>query len=141
VNAIRDWLCIGKYSETANLDLLHRRRVGAMLQLAEAVEQPDILSFYLEVEDGLPLARVHLRAGVGFILAQRQAGRTVLVACGAGVSRSPAFATAALKEAEALSLADAHQTIRRLHPPTLIHPKIWYSLCNYYQEEAPFTYA
>lgn len=136
---IRDWLYIGKYGETFRLDLLRSKQIGAMLLLAELVEHPTIASLYVPAEDGVPLSPIHLRAGVDFILAQQQDSRKVLVACGAGISRSPAFATAALKEAENLSLAGAYQEIKKAHPDAFIHPKIWRSLCSYYQEDAPFS--
>lgn len=44
---------------------------------------------YPPIEDGEPFDAPILRRGVDFILAQRAAGKTVFVACGAGISRSP----------------------------------------------------
>src|SRR5512136_1818127 len=104
MNAIRDWLYVGKYRETIDVTSLAAQKIGAVLQLAEAVKQPDIETLYLPVEDGVPLASCHLRQGVDFVLNQKRLGHRVLIACGAGMSRSVAFAVAALKEDEGLFL-------------------------------------
>lgn len=132
--SIRPWLLIGKYRETLDHDLLARAQVGALLHLAAPVEPPGITTLHLPVEDGEPLEAPVLRQGVEFVLAQRAAGKKVLVACGAGISRSTSFAIAALKEAEDLSLLAAAREVRRLHPDGLPHIALWSSLCLHYQE-------
>lgn len=132
--SIRPWLLIGKYRETLDHDLLARAQVGALLHLAAPVEPPGITTLHLPVEDGEPLEAPVLRQGVEFVLAQRAAGKKVLVACGAAISRSTSFAIAALKEAEALSLLAAAREVRRLHPDGLPHIALWSSLCLHYQE-------
>jgi protein-tyrosine phosphatase len=131
---IRPWLLIGKYRETLDHDLLARAGVGALLHLAARVEPPGITTLYLPIEDGEPLDAATLRRGVDFILAQQGAGKTVLVACGAGISRSTSFAIAALKEAEGLPLLATAREVRRLHPAGLPHMALWSSLCQHYQE-------
>ena len=138
MNKIRTWLYIGKYRDTLNVHLLGVYHIGAMLQLAELVEQPHITSFYLNVEDGVPLPDNLLRQGVDFVITEKQQNRNVLIACGAGISRSAAFAVAALKEVEQLSLLDAFRVVRQHHPQALPHPAIWESLCTYYQDVVPF---
>ncbi len=109
-----------------------------MLELADRVEHPDIRTLYLTVEDGVPLSSEKLRQGVDFIRNEYEAGHTVLVACGAGISRSSAFTVAALKEIEGLTLLEAMKAVRDPHPMALPHPKIWDSLTDYYDEDAPF---
>ncbi len=138
MNSIRSWLYIGKYRDTLDIALLARHKIGAMLQLAEAVKHPDIESLYLPVEDGIPLAHHHLQQGIDFVLSQKRLGRNVLVACGAGMSRSAAFAVAVLKEDESLGLLDALQAVKSHHPDTMIHPALWESLCAFYRENVPF---
>lgn len=132
---IRPWLYIGRYRDTCNLDLLSAHGINSMLELAERVEQPGITCLYLPVEDGEPIAPSLLRKGVDFVRNQKRDGQVVLVACGAGQSRSVAFAIAALKEEEGVNLLDAFRTIRQVHPEALPHPELWKSLCEYYQEE------
>ena len=141
MNAIRNWLYIGKYRDTLDATFLAARKIGAVLQLAEAIEYPDIKSLYLPVEDGLPLESRHLRQGIDFVLGQKGFGRNVLVACGAGMSRSAAFAVAALKEDEGLGLLDALRAVKSHHPDTMIHPALWESLCAFCQENVSLDLA
>lgn len=135
---IRSWLVIGKVRETYDRSLLAAYQIGAMLQLAEAVPYPDIVSLYLPVEDGEPLPIERLQQGVGFVREQQASGRNVLIACGAGISRSAAFALASLKEIEERTLLDAFGQIKRAHADALPHPALWRALCSYYQEEVPY---
>ena len=97
MNTIRPWLSIGDYRDTRNLTLLTTHKIGAILQLAERVNHPQITACYLPVEDGQALPPDLLRQGVDFVLDQQQRGQHVIIACGAGISRSACFATAALK--------------------------------------------
>jgi protein-tyrosine phosphatase len=138
MDKIRPWLYLGKYRDTLNTHLLSAYGIGAMLQLAELVEQPGITSLYLNVEDGVPLPHKLLRQGVDFVIVEKERGHTVFISCGAGISRSAAFTTAALKEVEGLNLLDAFQVVKRGHPQAMPHPAIWESLCTYYRED--FSY-
>lgn len=131
---IRPWLLIGNYRETLDGDLLARAGVGALLHLAARVEPPGVTTRCMPIEDGEPFDAATLRRGVDFVLAQRAAGRVVLVACGAGISRSTTFAIAALKEAEGLPLLAAASAVRRRHPGGLPHMALWASLCMHYAE-------
>jgi hypothetical protein len=138
MDTIRPWLYVGKHRETLDANRLRARGIGAMLQLAEAVEHVGIASLYLPVHDGLPLPNHLLRQGVDFVLAEKRRGRTVLIACGAGMSRSVVFAVAVLKEAEGLSLLEAVRVVKQHHSGSMPHPALWKSLCAYYGEEIPF---
>ncbi len=137
MDAIIPWLYIGKYRDTLNGALLSMHKIGAILELAEPVTYPTLFTLYLPVEDGEPLPQHLLRQGVDFILAAKRQEPRVLVACGAGISRSVAFAVAALKEAEGLSLLEALRLIHIHHSEALPHPALWGSLCEYYQEDVP----
>ena len=139
MNKIRPWLYIGKYIETTDLLLLEAHQIGAMLQLAELVEQPGIVSMYLAVEDGVSLPEPMLKTGIDFVLTKKEQGLKVLIACGAGISRSATFAIAVLKKMELLSLSDAYREIKFHHPVTMPHPALWKSLCEYYREEIPYS--
>jgi protein-tyrosine phosphatase len=131
---IRPWLYVGKFSETREEWLLKAYTIGAMLQLDEAVEQPGIVSLFLPVEDGEPLAPELLKRGLEFVKTQKSWGRNVLIACGAGVSRAAAFAIAVVKEEENLNLLEAVREIRSRHPEIMPHPELWKSLCHYFGE-------
>jgi predicted protein tyrosine phosphatase len=63
-----------------------------------------------------------------------------LIACGAGISRSVAFAVAVLKEEEDLSLREALRQVRAKHPGAMPHPALLKSLSEYYGEDVPHTF-
>src|SRR5687767_10123892 len=138
MDQIRPWLFIGAYRDTINLAYLQWKSIGAMLQLAEKVEQPNIVSFYLPVEDLAPISSEHIRQGVDFIREHKAKGNRVLVACGAGMNRSSAFSAAALKEEEGLSLFEAFREVKRFHPESMPHQPVWESLCSHYNEMTPY---
>jgi hypothetical protein len=112
---------MGSHAETRDAALLAARGVGAMLQLAGPVAQPGVESCYVAVDDGAPVPPAALREGLAFVRAAARAGRTVLVACGAGVSRSAAFAAAA---------------VRARHPAAMPHYALLASLCAHFGEAA-----
>jgi len=138
MDQIRPWLFIGAYRDTLNQSYLAFKSIKAMLQLAERVELPNIVSLYLPVEDLAPVSSKHIRQGVGFIREHKQKGNRILVACGAGINRSSAFSAAALKEEEGLSLLEALKEVKRHHPESMPHEPVWESLCAYYNEPIPY---
>ena len=138
MDQIRPWLFIGAYRDTLNQSYLAFKSIQAVLQLAERVKQPNIISLYLPIEDLAPISSVHIRQGVDFIKTHKAKGNRVLVACGAGINRSSAFCTAALKEEEGLSLFDAFKEVKRLHHESMPHEPVWISLCEYYKESIPY---
>jgi isocitrate dehydrogenase len=136
---IRPWLYVGKFNETQDDDLLRRREIGAMLQLADSVKHEGIPSLYVPVMDGEPLPPDMLRSGVEFVRLEKALSRNVLIACGAGISRSAAFTVAVLKEEEGLSLLDAFREVRARHPLAEPHAALWESMCEYYEEDVPYA--
>jgi hypothetical protein len=138
MDEIRRWLYIGKYRDTLNKAYLGSRNIRAMLQLAEKVEQQDITSLYLQVEDMEPIPSNLLRQGIDFILEEKRTGHRVLVACGAGINRSSAFCIAALKEVEGIGLLDSFKEVKSKHPESMPHQPVWESLCKYYGESVPY---
>lgn len=138
MDEIRPWLFIGKYRDTLELAYLRAKSIRAMLQFAEPVEQPEIVSLYLPVEDLAPVSIEHIRQGVDFIREQKQNGRRVLVACGAGMNRSSMFSAAALTEEEGLSLFDAFKEVKKHHPESMPHEPVWDSFCKYYNETTAY---
>ena len=138
MDKIRPWLFIGEYSDTLDKGHLDQNSIRAMLQLAEVVEQPGIESLYLRVEDmeNIPFGKIE--EGVRFIRRQAAQGRTLLIACGAGINRSTAFCLIALREIEGLGLFDAFQDVLKRHPDSLPNLRIWESLCDYYNDPTPY---
>ena len=137
MDAVRPYLYIGTLRETLDLPLLQRENIGAMLQLCRRVEQPGIAVHFLNIDDGVPLDADVLREGVRFIREQKALGKTVLSACGAGISRSVTFAIATLKEEEGLPLLSAYRQIVQVRPDARPHPALWQSLCAAYGESVP----
>ena len=138
MNSVRPWLFVGKFRDTLNPNYLKANNIEAMLQFAELVEYPGILACHLAVEDGVPLTPVDFQRGLNFILEQHQQDKKVLIACGAGISRSVIFTIAALRETEGTALLGAYQEIVNAHIEALPHPVLWKSLCAFYQEDIPY---
>jgi protein-tyrosine phosphatase len=138
MNFIRPWLAVGKYHSVRSPALLERYKIGATLQFVEHIRLIGIASCYIPIEDGIAIEPETLRKGVDFILYNKQEGRIVLSACGAGISRSVVFATAALKEAENISLVDALGEVKLKHHLAMPHPIVWQSVCAYYNEHTTF---
>ena len=138
MNRIRPWLCIGNYRDTLDGSFLQANKIGALLVLAEPVSHPGIVSLYLAVEDGVSLASHVLEAGLDFVSRQKREGRAVLIACGAGQSRSVTFGIAALKEEEGLKLMDALRAVASNYPDAEPHEALWESLCRHYGEAIPY---
>ena len=138
MDQIRPWLFIGKFRETQQPGYLRAKSIEAMLQLATPVDQPDIKSPYLPVEDFAPLNFYLLEQGVSFVREQKELGRRVLVACAAGINRSSSFCTAALIAEEGLSLFDAFKEVKKTHPESMPHETLWKSLCEYYDESISY---
>lgn len=134
---IRPWLYIGTYWDTLDRQMLISNGINTMFQLGRPVEQKDIISLYLTVDDGVPIPDNLLQQGVHFIRREKHMGNTVLIACEAGISRSVSFAISVLKEEEELNLLDAFHDIRQRHPSAMPHPALWKSLCTYYDEHIP----
>ena len=139
MDEIRPWLYIGKYRDTIDGATLRVMSIDAMLELADDVKQPGISSLYLPVEDVAPIPFALIQSGVSFVREHKQLGQRVLVACGAGINRSSAFCTAALKEEEKLGLLEAFKEVKRLHHDSAPHHPVWESLCEYYGEVVPYN--
>ncbi|NJK66452.1 MAG: dual specificity protein phosphatase family protein [Microcoleus sp. SU_5_3] len=138
MDAVRSWLLIGKYRDTLSRTYLQSQQIQALLTFAEPVEHPGIICRYLAVEDGVPLTTQVFETGLAFIDHHYRNNHHVLVACGAGISRSATFVIAALKQTEQLGLLEAARVVSQARPSILPHYVLWQSLCNYYHEDVPY---
>jgi hypothetical protein len=129
---IRDWLYIGKYAHTRIKSNLDRNQIGALLSLAEPVGHEGIETLYLQVADGEPVEPDKIAAGVKFVREQKAAGKRVLVACGAGISRSSMFTMAALMEEEDLNVFDAYREVYQQYRAAQPHHNLVISLAAYH---------
>ncbi len=135
---VRPWLAIGKYRDTKDLALLRAEGVSAMLLLARDVQHEGIRSRYLDVDDGVELPLALLAQGVYFVSAARRRRDTVLVACGAGISRATTYTVASLCMIEGISIKRALLDVKRQRPIAMPHVKLWRSLCEFLGEDIPY---
>jgi protein-tyrosine phosphatase len=132
---IRDWLYIGKYSQIRSKSNLDAHEIGALLSLAEPVGHDGIETLYLNVTDGEPVDYEKIAAGVKFVRDQKAAGKKVVVACGAGISRSVLFSMAALMEEEDLGLFESYREIYQQYRAAQPHDNLVISLAGYHGHE------
>ena len=133
---ITEGLGLGSWYDCQDHAYLQEQGVESILQLYGPDPCPDGFPFaraslQLNVVDARPLPTLVLQAGVAFIREQRRQGRNVLVACAAGMSRSPSFLAAYLHE-EGMDLAEAYLAIRARRS-IIPHPKVIQSLVDHYR--------
>ncbi|MBI1282119.1 MAG: hypothetical protein GC179_28590 [Anaerolineaceae bacterium] len=133
---IRPWLYIGKVRETGDHSLMSAYKISAILQLAYPAQHPDIKSLYINVDDGVPLSSTALQQGIQFAREQKANDCTLVIGCGAGISRSVTFTMAVLHEEEGISLLEAYEQIAAIHPEARPHYELIKSLGAYYNDHA-----
>jgi hypothetical protein len=138
VYQIRPWLSLGSYRDSMDDELLEQQQIGALLQLAAPVAPRRCTTLVLLIEDGEPIALATLERGVTFVAEANARGTRCLIACGAGISRSVVFATAALCRIEAIPLLEAATAVKLAHPAAVFHPVLWDSLVAFTGEDVPF---
>jgi len=135
-----DWvaegIAVGGLRDTLDHDRLRSEGIEAVLQLYGADRERATIPIPVELlqlslMDRQPLPPALLRRGVDFIRRQREAGRPLLVACGAGISRSPTFVAAYLHE-QGTDLVEAYRLIRTARPVIRPHRAMVRSLVSYY---------
>lgn len=136
--AIRPWLFTGSYLTTQDLETLQQYGIGAMLQLHRAVQQPGIVSKFLYTEEGYPITKGMLDAGLGFVTEQQAQGRRVLIACASGISRSSLLAVAALCRIEGLSMENAFWQVRAVNKDAMPDEIQWNSVSKYFGDKTQF---
>jgi protein-tyrosine phosphatase len=135
VQQIRDWLYIGKYRDTIYRQAVDTAGITAMLQLAAEVPYKDLSICYIEMDDGVFAPKTTFERGLAFIREQKAAGKKILVACGAGISRSSTFCMAALMEHEQRDLWDAYREVYAKHPAASPHYELLRALFAYHGVE------
>jgi len=135
---LRDWLFIGNYHDLKLIKNRGTNDIDSILNLAEPVEITQKKTLYLNVEDGVPIKEEDAIIGTEFLLDQYYLEHKILVACGAGISRSATFCVLIIKEIEKLSLLEAYKSIKSKYVKAMPHPALWKSVCEFYNE--PFDY-
>ncbi len=131
---IRPWLYIGKVRETGDRSMMSAYKVGAILQLAYPAQHPGIESLYIAVDDGVALPPEALQQGIRFAHEQKAKNHTLVIGCGAGISRSATFAMVVLHEEEDIGLLDAYEQIAAVHPDAMPHYELIKSVGTYYND-------
>jgi hypothetical protein len=136
MDRVAEGIWIAGYREASDATAQQWPGIDAVLQLYGPAPDPPPLPSGPEVRslrvlDGAPIPPAALTDGVGFLRTQREQGRTVLVTCGLGQSRSPAFVAAYLHE-QGMELGDAFAALMRCRPQVLPHPVLLRSLVEQY---------
>jgi hypothetical protein len=128
-----DGVYISGWRATLMQDKLREANITHVLKLYESLPtfDPDFNVLDMPVEDGEPLIPELLKRGARFIVEQVDAGKPVLVMCGAGISRSATFVLAYMLERDH-DLHDAYRLLHQNHPVAQPHPALWRSLIQYY---------
>ncbi len=133
MNEVLEWLYVGSVQDAENYGALKEAGIAAVLTLAWPITHPDdIVVKRVYFEDGEPIPDEVFYQTLSFVRQQRRQGRKILIACSAGISRSPTIAIAVLHELEGYPLVEAFRTaIERIH---LAQPRAetWSSLCRFY---------
>lgn len=129
---IRDWLYIGKYTQTRTRTYLDKLHIDAMLLLAEPIMHTGIESLYVAVEEGEAITHEALEQGIRFVRQQKAQGARVLIACGAGTNRSVIFAMGVLMEEEQPGLLAAYREVYTHHRAARPHHEACLALAAYF---------
>lgn len=135
---VRDWLYISDYPTAKSAEAVKNAGIQAMLQLFEPIEMPDIEHEFIGVHDVGDVRPEQIEKGVAFIRRQHAKGHRLLIACGAGISRSVMFSIIALKEIEGLAMPDAYRAIRQVHTQAMPDHIHWKNVSDYYGETSNF---
>jgi dual specificity phosphatase 12 len=134
IDHVIDGVHISGWRATLVQEQLRAAGIINVLKLYEGMPHFD-LSFNvmdMPIEDGEPLIPELLKRGVAFIVSQVDAGKPILVMCGAGISRSATFVLAYMLERNH-DLHDAYRLLHQQHPIVQPHPTLWRSLIEYYE--------
>ncbi|OIQ92617.1 histidinol-phosphate aminotransferase 2 [mine drainage metagenome] len=128
-------LALGSREDTEDVLALASNRIQAILSLCP-VPRPDGVIFQLsiDVKDRVRLPSEAIGEAVGFLRAQIQAGRRVLVHCEMGLSRSPSIAVAYLHAVHGIPVEMAVDQIRKTHPMADPHPLLLASIREHFNK-------
>lgn len=86
----------------------------------------------IPIDDGQPVPQGVIKQVTDFMREHVQRERSVLVQCQAGISRSVTMVLAYLITHEQLSLLQAYQTVKAVHPGANPHPALIASLIEHF---------
>ena len=134
-------LWLGNAADVRNVEAVTRADIAAVVDLAAEQQMPTLprgmIYCRIPVVDGQPDAYVTLRAAIETTAMLLRAEVLTLVCCGAGMSRSPAVAAAAMAVVWGGDPDDRLREIALGHPHD-VSPQLWQDvrrLCVEIQEE------
>lgn len=133
-NQITDSLYIGGAQLTNVSEKIKELGITSVLKLYESPpDWPAGFTVYnMPHPDGEPISDERMTRHIKFITDEIDAGRKVLVVCGAGISRS-STAVLAYLVSTGMSLPDAYRLLKSRHPIADPNPALWDSLLKYFK--------
>lgn len=132
MNQVLDWLYVGSVRDAEDYAALKAEDIKAVLTLAWPIQHRDIAVKHVYFEDGEPIPDEAFYEALSFVRRQRRRGHRILIACSAGISRSPSIAIAVLHELEGYPLVEAFRTVLKRVPIATPRPATWRSVCRFY---------
>lgn len=132
---VRNWLAIGSIHTAAQTEQLTHHHIGAVLMLAEPVQQPVVPALCLPIDAARHIPPHTMHQAMEFVYEQRNLGRRILIACEDGEGAAPAFAIAAINEQNGgtLNMIDVYKSLLRKRPSIHLRPALWESLQVYFE--------
>lgn len=129
ISEITPQLYIGKARLATRVDLLREFGVASVVKLYHAppIWPEGFTLLDAPFEDGIFIPSAIFQRCDQFISVEIAAGRSVVVVCGASISRSATVILSYLIHS-GMEIREAHDLVRRRHPLALPHPELWRSL-------------
>jgi protein-tyrosine phosphatase len=133
IDHVIDGVYIAGWRATLFTDPLRQAAITTVLKLyADTPHFPDdFTTLDHALPDGQFVPEAVLKRGASFVVEHVDAGRRVLVVCGAGISRSSTFVLAYMLE-RGHDLRAAYRLLRRQHPAAFPHLEMWRALITHY---------
>ena len=142
ISQITDQILIGPAHLASRSGALAAREVDSVILLCESwegLEWPeDVDVFHLPFEDAERIPDGYLEQIVTFGQEELEAGRTIMVCCAAGISRSSTGVLAIL-HSDGMPLPDAYRLLHKQHEPAAPHPALMRSLFQHF--DLPYDWA
>jgi protein-tyrosine phosphatase len=140
LDQITDYLYIGKAQLALRIDRVKEAQISSVVKLFESPpEWPNGFNLLdRPFPDGEFIRSDKLAVYDHFIAGEIAQDRRVLVACGAGISRSATIVLSTLV-ASGMALPDAYDLLKQKHPESMPHPVLWDSLLQHHK--LPYTLA
>ena len=142
LSQVTDQIHIGPAILASRSGTLAARGIESVILLCEAWEglnwPDDVKVFHRPFEDAERIPEGYLEQIVVYGQHELEAGRTIMVCCAAGISRSSTGVLAIL-HSNGMPLPDAYRLLHRRHEPAAPHPALMQSLFQHFG--LPYSWA